>query len=186
MDMLVKHYKNMYKCNFCNKQFKGNKGNKNKFCSVTCRDKGRVGKYGMKRENNPQWKGGKNCIDCGRDIKRHATRCKACRDMFFRGERSSRWKGGVTNSDKIERHKFGIEIQKMVLARDNYTCQICGDTKEILHVDHVQKWSEYIELRFSMDNCRTVCRACHYQITFGKPMPKNSTWGTIFRKREAL
>lgn len=97
------------------------------------------------------------------------------------GELASNWKGGVTRmhygSDKVERIRFRMEMQKLVFERDNYTCQLCGSNKD-LQVDHIQRWSEYVELRFSMDNCRTLCARCHYRITFGKPMPDNlKAWG---------
>jgi 5-methylcytosine-specific restriction endonuclease McrA len=47
-----------------------------------------------------------------------------------------------------------------------------------LQVDHIQPWAEYVELRFDINNCRTLCMACHYKITFGKDMPKGvTTWG---------
>jgi len=93
------------------------------------------------------------------------------------GSLCSNWKGGVTPINHIERNKFKFYIQKQVLKRDNYTCQICGVRGVRLHVDHIQKWSEYVEGRFCIDNCRTLCVKCHYKITFGKPMPKDSTWG---------
>ena len=52
-----------------------------------------------------------------------------------------------------------------------------------MQVDHIQTWAEYTELRFNMNNCRTLCIECHYKITFGKPMPKNvKTWGKNFMK----
>jgi hypothetical protein len=47
-----------------------------------------------------------------------------------------------------------------------------------LHVDHIQPWAEYVEGRFDMNNCRTLCVKCHYKITFGKEMPETIiSWG---------
>ena len=99
------------------------------------------------------------------------------------GELSSHWKGGIkrshkNSSDRSQRVIFRREIQKLVFERDDYTCQICGDRGIALQVDHIQSWKEYVELRFNMDNCRTLCQKCHYKITFGKPMPLTiKTWG---------
>jgi hypothetical protein len=93
------------------------------------------------------------------------------------GEKSHMWKGGLVSQNKLERRKFCLTIQKQVLERDNHTCQICG-SEENLQVDHIQSWKDYVELRFSMDNCRTLCTKCHYKITFGKEMPKTvKSWG---------
>lgn len=39
-------------------------------------------------------------------------------------------------------------------------------------------WADFIDRRFDIDNCRTLCTQCHYLITFGKPMPCSVTaWG---------
>lgn len=81
-----------------------------------------------------------------------------------------------------ERRRFRQQIQKRVLERDCYTCQECGN-KRNLQVDHIQSWAEYVELRFNIENCRTLCAGCHYQITYGKPMPKTvRSWGQNMSK----
>ena len=99
------------------------------------------------------------------------------------GENNPNWKGGVTTKDRLERVKFRQQMQKAVFERDDYTCQLCGTRGGYLQVDHIQSWAEYVELRFSMDNCRTVCMDCHYLITFEKPKPKNIIWGHNLLKR---
>ena len=103
------------------------------------------------------------------------------------GEKSPNWKGGVTSINKLQRVKFRDTMQKLVFERDKYTCQLCGIVGVSLQVDHIQPWKDYVELRFSMDNCRTLCQKCHYLITFGRPMPKNvKTWGHRFKEMEVL
>ncbi len=83
--------------------------------------------------------------------------------------------------DKRLRDKFRNYMQKEIFERDNYTCQMCNATKVHLQVDHIQSWSNYVELRFSMDNCRTLCQKCHYKITYGREMPVEvKTWGQNF------
>jgi hypothetical protein len=103
-----------------------------------------------------------------------------------KGSNNPYWKGGITSADKIEREKFVHTMQKRVFERDNYTCQFCGERGGYLQVDHIQSWAEYIELRFSMDNCRTLCMDCHYFITFNKPKPKNVIWGHNLTRRTIL
>lgn len=84
---------------------------------------------------------------------------------------------GLTKRGKLERYTFYRLYTQKVFLRDDYTCQICGDYGGNLHVDHIKKWSDYPELRFELDNCRTLCRPCHYYVTFKRKMPSNSAWG---------
>ena len=76
-----------------------------------------------------------------------------------------------------ERRRFQREVQKEVFERDDYTCQICGERGGYLHVDHIKSWADYPELRFKTDNCRTLCMACHYYVTFKRKLPKGVKWG---------
>lgn len=108
---------------------------------------------------------------------------KGKNNPYFSGENHWAWKGGITSEDKAERAKFRHIIQKLVFKRDDYTCQICGEKGGKLQVDHIQPWSEYIEGRFDINNCRTLCMGCHYFITFGKPMPVEvKVWGHNFER----
>ena len=94
------------------------------------------------------------------------------------GEKHPHWNGGVTTKNRMERIRFRRTIQKEVLKRDNYICQMCGQKGGKLQIDHIQSWADYVELRFDINNCRTLCMKCHYFITFGNPMPKNiKVWG---------
>lgn len=93
------------------------------------------------------------------------------------GDKHWNWKGGISKKDKNERTKFLKYVAPKILQRDNYICSICNIRGGILHVDHIKRWSAFPELRFNLNNCRTLCRSCHYKITFGKPMPKESKWG---------
>lgn len=93
------------------------------------------------------------------------------------GDKHHNWKGGITTKQKLDRIKFRQSIQKLVFKRDKYTCQICNKHGGTLHVDHIQPFSECIEGRHDINNCRTLCRECHYFITFKKIMPEGSKWG---------
>lgn len=98
------------------------------------------------------------------------------------GNNSPHWKGGITKASKLERHKFRNYIQKKVFERDDYTCQMCETKGVPLQVDHIQPWAEYLELRFKIENCRTLCMRCHYMVTYGKPMPPSvRAWGHNFK-----
>lgn len=55
------------------------------------------------------------------------------------------------------------EWRKKVFDRDNYTCQMCPTPKRgvKLHADHIKPFTFYPELRFDVNNGRTLCIPCH-------------------------
>lgn len=171
-------------------------------------------KMWLSPELHPSWKGGKaKCIDCGKELtQRKYKQCANCyntnkktetleklstshigqmawnkgKPSLQAKENHPNWKGGITPENRLLRNKFKDTVIKEVLKRDEYTCQLCGVKGEEMHIDHIQPWSEYVEGRFCIDNCRTLCRACHYQITFGKPMPKDSKWGKNYYAKKHI
>ena len=47
-------------------------------------------------------------------------------------------------------------------------CPCCGGTKnKTIHADHIQTFSEHPELRYAIDNGRTLCAKCHYKRHWG-------------------
>ena len=83
----------------------------------------------------------------------------------FVGEKNPNWRGGVTKEN--EKIRKSIEYKQWrisVFKRDNYTCQICYKKKGIiLNADHIKQFALYPELRFDVDNGRTLCLECHKQ-----------------------
>jgi 5-methylcytosine-specific restriction endonuclease McrA len=60
--------------------------------------------------------------------------------------------------------------RKFVLIRDGYKCVLCGSTKRLC-VDHILPFRLFEELRYSPDNCRTLCHQCHTKTdTYGGKM----------------
>jgi hypothetical protein len=109
--------------------------------------------------------------------KTHSLESKIKMSLSNRKNKVDKWDGFIKNKDTLEREKFRRIMQKSVLERDDYTCQMCGVRGGQLQVDHIQKWSDNKELRFEIDNCRTLCMGCHYFVTFGKKKPKEVIWG---------
>lgn len=82
--------------------------------------------------------------------------------VFPKGEKHPRWKGGVSNiSDKIRGSNEYKIWRRAVLERDKYICIWCY-SKENLQVDHIKSFRDFPELRFAIDNGRTLCKHCHF------------------------
>lgn len=139
--------------------------------------------YGKHRSEETKAKiseGMKGRIPWNKGIKQSLDR-RIKTSLFKRKNKTNNWDGFISSGNKNERNKFKRLIQKQIFERDDYTCQLCGVRGVALQVDHIQSWAQYVELRFNMDNCRTLCMDCHYQITFNKPKPKNIIWGHNFK-----
>ena len=85
----------------------------------------------------------------------------------YHGEKSGKWKGGITPINKAIRNSLEMKLwRRAVFERDNYTCIWCGvksgnGKAVILNADHVKPFAHYPELRFAIDNGRTLCIDCH-------------------------
>lgn len=97
------------------------------------------------------------------------------RQKLYSGENNHFWKGGATAiNDKI---RTSIEYKlwrDAVYKRDKYTCRFCGQKGGNLEADHIKRFADYPELRFAIDNGRTLCVPCH---------KTTDTWG---KKRKSI
>jgi 5-methylcytosine-specific restriction endonuclease McrA len=83
-------------------------------------------------------------------------------DIRIVGKNNNFWRGGITPLSAKIRNSFEYKLwRKAVFERDNYTCIWCGQFGGKLHADHIKPFSLYPELRFSIDNGRTLCIDCH-------------------------
>lgn len=96
------------------------------------------------------------------------------REKLCRGERHRWWKGGVTPINEAIRKSLEYRLwRKAVFARDSYTCIWCGKKDKSIQADHIKPFALYPELRFAIDNGRTLCHECHKTTdTYGK-----NVWG---------
>lgn len=91
------------------------------------------------------------------------------------GELAAGWKGGRTAANILARTSTRYkEWRKAVFERDNYTCVWCGDNKgNNLNADHIKPFAYYEELRYEINNGRTLCHDCHKKTdTYGRKVFK--------------
>jgi len=91
------------------------------------------------------------------------------------GELHHGWKGGVTPTNEKIRKSMEYRLWRTsVFVRDDYTCQICALRGGELHADHIKPFAYFPELRFAIDNGRTLCVSCHRKTdTYGHNAVKN-------------
>jgi len=56
------------------------------------------------------------------------------------------------------------ELRKLVLKRDNYTCQKCGTSNTELHCHHYEGVEVNPVESADMDQCITLCKECHNEV----------------------
>ena len=93
------------------------------------------------------------------------------------GEKNNNWKGGITPINEKIRKSVQYKLWRVaVFKRDNYTCVWCGNDKGDKHADHIKPFSLFPELRFAIDNGRTLCVPCHRTTdTYGANIKKFKT-----------
>lgn len=78
------------------------------------------------------------------------------------GKNHYNWKGGITPlRTKIWQSKEYKIWRESVFKRDNYTCVWCYQVGGKLNADHIKPFAYFPELRFAIDNGRTLCINCH-------------------------
>lgn len=174
---MEKSAKTYINCKTCDKRFFYWPCRPKKYCSPECYWKDKKGKpsgYKPTLGMTP-WNKGKTYISPKKG-KHYASQS---------GANHWNWKGGISSEDEKARIRFRKLMQEQIFIRDDYTCQICNQRGGKLQVDHIKRWSDYPELRFVESNCRTLCMACHYYVTFKKKIPQGVVWGHNLNRRIA-
>jgi hypothetical protein len=108
---------------------------------------------------------------------RHTVDARRKIGIAHKGSRNFFWQGGITVINQTIRMSLEYSLwRESVFKRDNFTCVWCGDnTGKNLQADHIKPFAYYPELRFAIDNGRTLCVPCHR---------KTDTYGVLSKKHK--
>lgn len=154
-------------CVVCKNKFITNLSNKHKRC---CSD-------GCAKIQSGKSKSGKNHPLYGR---RYESKLKGKPRFEFRGENNPNWRGGSSKERSRLMGQVEYKLWRIaVFTRDNYVCQKCFTRGGKLQADHIKPWVLYPDLRYAIDNGRTLCIKCHRE---------TETWGgrAIYKKVERI
>jgi hypothetical protein len=160
-----KEHIKIHKCLNCNKIFLKihNPQRKYKYCSKKCK-----AEYNSKQKRIVLI-----CKECSKyfNVIKYYKNQKFC---SFYCHCKNRDEGKTTEVIKIRNSKKYKQWRKSIFERDNYICQICKKRGGKLNADHIKPFSLYPELRFDLDNGRTLCEECHKNTkTFGNRIKRN-------------
>ena len=86
------------------------------------------------------------------------------RESLCRGSNHRWWKGGISSINELIRKSPEYKLWcKSVFIRDNFVCikSWCGYEGKKIIADHIKPFALFPELRFAIDNGRTLCDKCH-------------------------
>lgn len=193
----------VYTCKNCQKEFESKPSNARKFCSAQCyrqtpiseetrnkmseaRLKNPVKYWGGKKQTkamceskSEKLKGNKHTQGKSWKLTENTRRAisKALKKAHAE-YRHPNYKGGVTDKNMLIRKSVDIKLwREAVFQRDDFTCQECLVRGGKLNADHIKPFSIYEELRFNVDNGRTLCVECHRKTdTYG--------WSSMHMKKQ--
>ena len=134
--------------------------NKGKEMTKEIRDKMSISHIGKKRSKEVIDK-----IRLKRLGEKHTESTKKKISESHKGENNPSWKGGISSiNGLIKSSRIYENWRRSVFERDKFTCQECSKIGGGLEAHHIKPFAEFIELRFDVDNGRTLCEECHKEM----------------------
>ncbi len=151
-------------CKKCSKEFNVQPYRKDaKFCSIACSRKGADRSKGYKKWSEESRKK----VSLQRKGMKHSIETRLKMSKIHKNKPTWNSKGGVTPINESIRKSVQYKLwREAVFKRDNWICVWCGlrskvGQKVTLNADHIKPFALFPELRFAIDNGRTLCEPCH-------------------------
>lgn len=159
-------------CTVCQKEVKKLKSRKKydrqPCCSYECRDE-----LVSRTQSKPMVT--LECPQCGKEFEVHPYRvrqqenitCSRSCAYYYRFAEDKtqhpRYNESITDEERIDRRKLKANViwRNEVLARDDFTCQLCGQYGGKLVGHHLNGYHWDKENRLNVDNGVTLCKTCH-------------------------
>ena len=124
--------------------------------------KGLVQSEESKRKKSEAMKGKRNSLGVKRSLEFRERLSEYWKD----NPNHNHWIDGKHTERKSKRAKESSRLEyrlwrTSIFERDNYTCVECGKRGGFLHADHIKPHCLFPELKFDIDNGRTLCKPCH-------------------------
>ena len=92
--------------------------------------------------------------------KKQSLETRKKRSQAQKGEKGSNWQAGICQLNKAIRNSLEYKLwREAIFTRDNWRSS--KGNPVLLNADHIKPFSLYPELRFALDNGRTLCIDCH-------------------------
>lgn len=91
-------------------------------------------------------------------------RCRSCYLKWQSGENHYKWNSDITDEERERKRNIPgyTDFVKIVMTRDDYTCQCCGEkSSRDLVVHHLDGYCWCIDKRIDPNNGITLCGKCH-------------------------
>lgn len=156
------------KCEICNNEFKP-KNKLQKYCCNDCKKRANVlielkRRSKQRKEEFDKTDKIRKCLICDKEfeIRQQFRRQKYCSEQC--SQKAEKLYGGKQERDLDYKNQIRFSGNKYkILERDNYTCQICGNTTQLV-VHHKDDSGQSDNPNNDMDNLITLCRRCHINI----------------------
>lgn len=130
---------------------------------IGLKSKGRIPNEETRKKMSNSLIGNKNRLGIKHSIIDRLKMSLSCKGKLAK-DKNPNWKGGVTKQNSLLRKSFEITLwKKACLERDNFTCQKTGIRGGELNVHHINNFSDFPELRTSIENGVTLCKDAHVE-----------------------